>query len=127
MHKIIRSLHSRQPSPAFARKDAFRRPHYDCQEQMDALRRVLYIPGVDPAGVDLEVHGPDLVVTATKSHLLRTNWRALHLEPAQRDYRLRLRLGFSLDYDALEAVLQDGELTITVPKKAAVVAVEAVA
>ena len=127
MHKIIRSLHSRQPSPAFARKDAFRRPHYDCQEQMDALRLVLYIPGVDPAGVDLEVHGPDLVVTATKSHLLRTNWRALHLEPVQRDYRLRLRLGFSLNYDALQAELLDAVLTITIPKKSAVAATGAAA
>jgi HSP20 family molecular chaperone IbpA len=120
MHNIIRSLDSRQPSPAFARSDAFRRPHYDCLEQMDALKLILYIPGVDPAGVDLEVRGPDLIVTATKSHLLRANWRALHLEQAQRDYRLRLRLGFSLDYDALEAELREGILTITVPKKRAV-------
>jgi HSP20 family protein len=127
MHKIIRSLDSRQPSPAFARKDAFRRPHYDCEEQMDVLKLVLYIPGVEPAGIDLEVRGPDLIVTATKSHLLRANWRALHLEPAQRDYRLRLRLGFSLAYNALEAELQEGRLTITVPKKTAVVAAETVA
>jgi HSP20 family molecular chaperone IbpA len=119
MHNIIRSLDSRQPSPAFARSDAFRRPHYDCLEQMDALKLIVYIPGVDPAGVDLEVRGPDLIVTATKSHLLRANWRALHLEQAQRDYRLRLRLGFSLDYDALEAELREGVLTITVPKKRA--------
>ena len=119
MHNIIRSLDSTQPSPAFARSDAFRRPHYDCLEQMDALKLIVYIPGVDPAGVDLEVRGPDLIVTATKSHMLRANWRALHLEPAQRDYRLRLRLGFSLDYDALEAELREGVLTITVPKKRA--------
>lgn len=124
MHKIIRSKHSRQPASAFARKDAFRRPHYDCQEQIDVLKLVIYIPGVDPAGVDLEVDGPDLIVTATKSHVIRTNWRALHLEPAQRNYRLRLRLGFRLAYDALEAVLQDGVLTIAVPKKTAVVAGE---
>ena len=120
MHNIIRSLDSRKPSPAFARSDAFRRPHYDCLEQMDALKLIVYIPGVDPAGVDLEIRGPDLIVTATKSHLLRANWRALHLEQAQRDYRLRLRLGFSLDYDALEAELREGILTITVPKKRAV-------
>ena len=120
MHNIIRSLDFRQPSPAFARSDAFRRPHYDCLEQMDSLKLIVYIPGVDPAGVDLEIRGPDLIVTATKSHLLRANWRALHLEQAQRDYRLRLRLGFSLDYDALEAELREGILTITVPKKRAV-------
>ena len=76
MHKIIRSLKSTQPSPAFARKDAFRRPHYDYQEQMDALKLTVYVPGVDSAGIDIEVRGPDLIVTAPKSHLVRANWRA---------------------------------------------------
>jgi HSP20 family molecular chaperone IbpA len=122
MQKIIRSLKSRQPSPAFARKDAFRRPHYDCQEQMDALKLAVYVPGVDPAGIDIEVRGPDLIVTAPKSHLVRANWRAAHLESAQRDYQLRLRLGFSLAYDALQAALHDGVLIITIPKKTAVAA-----
>ena len=89
---------------------------------MDALKLVLYMPGVDAASVDVEVNGPDLIVTARKSHLVRPNWRALHLEPMQRDYRLRLRLGFSLDYDALEASLREGVLTITIPRKAAVAA-----
>ena len=119
MDQIIRSSRSIQPSPAFARKDAFRRPHYDCQEQMDALRLVLYVPGGDAGGIDITVDGPDLVVTTPKSHLVRANWRALHLEPVQRDYRLRLRLGFSLDYDALQAELRGGSLTLTIPKKAA--------
>ena len=58
---------------------------------------------------------------------MRANWRALHLEPVQRDYRLRLRLGFSLDYDALHAELQDSVLTITIPKKSAVSAIGLVA
>jgi HSP20 family protein len=120
MHQIIRSKKVRPSSPAFARKAAFRQPHYDCWEQMDALKLLLYVPGVDAAGVDLEVCGPDLIVTAPRNHLVRTNWRALHLEPVQRDYRLRLRLGFSLDYDALHAELQEGVLTITIPKKSAV-------
>jgi HSP20 family molecular chaperone IbpA len=127
MQKIIRSLKSRQPSPAFARTDAFRRPHYDCQEQMDALKLAIYVPGVDPAGIDIEVRGPDLIVTAPKSHLVRANWRAAHLESAQRDYQLRLRLGFSLAYDALQAALHDGVLTITIPKKTAVAATCALA
>jgi HSP20 family molecular chaperone IbpA len=127
MHKIIRSLDSRQPSPAFARSDTFRRPHYDCQEQMDALKLTVYVPGVDPAGIDIEVRGPDLIVTAPKSHLVRANWRAAHLESAQRDYQLRLRLGFSLAYDALQASLLDGVLTVTIPKKTVVAASCAVA
>jgi HSP20 family protein len=123
MPTIIRSSRkSTQPSPAFARKSAFRRPHYDCQEQLGMLKLVVYVPGVDPAGVDLEVRGPDLIITAPKAHPVRVNWRALHLESAQRDYQLRLRLGYSLDYDALRAELHDGVLTIAIPTKTAVAA-----
>jgi HSP20 family protein len=122
MHKIIRSTKLSRPSQAVTRKVAYRQPHYDCHEQMDALKIVLYVPGVDAAGVDIEVRGPDLIVTAPKSHVVRANWRALHLEPVQRDYHLCLRLGFSLDYEALDATLQDAVLTITIPKKAAVIA-----
>lgn len=127
MPTIIRSTKSKQPAPAFARKDAFRRPHYDCQEQTGMLKLVVYVPGVDPAGIDIEVRGPDLIVTAAKSHLVRANWRAAHLESAQRDYQLRLRLGFSLAYDALQAALHEGVLTITIPEKTAVAATCAVA
>jgi len=123
MPTIIRSsLKSSQPSPAFARKSAFRRPHYDCQEQMGTLKLVVYVPGVEPAGIDLEVRGPDLIVTAPKAHPVRVNWRALHLESAQRDYQIRLRLGYSLDYDALRAELHEGVLTIAIPTKTAVAA-----
>jgi HSP20 family molecular chaperone IbpA len=123
MPTIIRSsLKSKQPAPAFARKSAFRRPHYDCQEQAGMLKLVVYVPGVDPAGIDLEVKGPDVIITAPKAHPVRVNWRALHLESAQRDYQLRLRLGYSLDYDALHAELHEGVLTIAIPTKTAVAA-----
>jgi HSP20 family protein len=120
MHKVIRSHKLRQPSRGGARPAAFRQPHYDCWEQMDALKLVLYVPGVNAAGVDLEVCGPDLCITAPRSHVVRAHWRALHLEPVQRDYQLRLRLGFSLDYKALHAELHDGVLTIIIPKKSVV-------
>jgi HSP20 family molecular chaperone IbpA len=127
MHTIIRSLKRRKSSPAFTRTAPFRQPHYSYEEHMDALKLVVYVPGIDATGVDIEVNGPDLTVTAPRSHRVRTNWRALHLEPVQRDYRLRLRLGFSLNYDALNAELLESVLTITIPKKTAVVAASAAA
>ena len=127
MHQIIRSPKARQPSPAFARKAAFRQPHYDCQERTDALEFSSMCPAWTRLASTSKCAEPDLIVTAPKSHLVRANWRALHLEPVQRDYRLCLRLGFSLDYDALRAELHDSVLTITIPKKAAVAAAGAAA
>ena len=99
--------------------DIFRKPNYDCREQPDAVKLVVYVPGVDARGVDIEARGPDLFITARKSHFVRVNWQALHLESAQRDYFLRLRLGTGFDYPAMQAEIQDGVLTVTLPKRLA--------
>ena len=95
----------------------FRPPNFDCREQADALQLVVYVPGVTAAGVEIATRGPDLTVTARKTHIVRVNWQALHLERAQRDYQLRLRLGHGFDYGNLEARIADGILTITLPKR----------
>ena len=115
MHTIIHRLnHSRFPSAE--PRQAFRSPHYDCMDLSAALKLVLYVPGVDASGVDITTQGPDLYVTARKIHHVRANWQALHLESAQRDYQLKLRLGVGFDYEALEASFARGVLTIVLPK-----------
>jgi len=119
MHTIIhsqqpirRSRETEQPSVA-----KFRQPNYDCREHPELLRLVVYVPGVEAAGVEIETRGPDLVITARKVHFVRVNWHALHLERAQRDYQLRLRLGTRFDYTAMQAEIHDGVLTVTLPKR----------
>lgn len=119
MHTIIHRLnHNRFPSAE--PKKAFRSPHYDCTDLPQAMKLVVYVPGVDASGVEITTRGPDIVVTARKTHLVRANWQALHLESAQRDYQLKLRLGAGYDYAGLQASLNRGQLTIMLPKKAAV-------
>lgn len=120
MHTIINTLKSNTRRTATApAKMPVRTPHYDCIEGSDALKVIVFVPGVDVAGVEITRRGPDLTVTARKSHYVRVNWQALHLERAQRDYHLRLRLGNGLDYDALNAELIDGRLVLSLPKKSA--------
>jgi HSP20 family protein len=119
MHTIIHPLPSpsRKASAALASVEAFRQPTYDCHEQGDTMKLVVYVPGVAASGVEIEAHGADLTVTARKRHFVRVNWQALHLENAQRDYRLRLRLGNGFDYGAMEAEISEGVLTIALPKR----------
>ena len=121
MHTIIhpRKPLSRSQTAERTSLDAFRQPNYDCREHPDALKLVVYIPGVDANGVEIETRGPDLVVTARKAHFVRVNWWALHLERAQRDYQLRLRLGTRFDYAAMQAEIHDGVLTVSLPKRPA--------
>lgn len=94
-----------------------RQPHYECVDLPQALKLDVYIPGVEAGDVEIATRGPDLVVHARKPHHVRVNWQALHLESAQRDYELKLRLGHGVDFGALAADLRDGVLRVVVPKK----------
>jgi len=121
MHTIIHPL---SPAPRRLREDVLptqpnlRKPSYDCREHPDTIKLTVYVPGVEAAGVEIEARGPDLIVTARKTHFVRVNWQALHLETAQRDYQLRLRLGHGVDYAALHAEIHNGVLTVILPKRA---------
>ena len=119
MHTILHPASSRirQPATVPASDAAFRQPAYDCQENRETMKLVVYVPGVDASGVEIEGRGADLTVTARKPHHVRVNWQALQLESAQRDYRLRLRLGAGLDYGAMQAEINHGVLKVILPKR----------
>lgn len=119
MHTIIRPLSpvSRSRRSEANTVESFRQPNYDCRDHADAVKLDVYMPGVDAAGIDIEARGPDLVITARKSHFVRVNWQSLHLEGAQRDYQLRLRLGLGFDYLSMQAEIHDGVLTVSLPKR----------
>ena len=117
MHTIIhRNHHNRFPNIESASPD-FRSPHYDCIDMAQDLKLVVYVPGVDAGGIEITTQGPDVFVTARKTHHVRVNWQSLHLEKVQRDYQLKLRLGAGFDYEALQASVARGVLTIALPKK----------
>lgn len=124
MHTIIhRHDNKRYPAvspsngPAAKSTPDFRSPHYECMDLPQALRLDVYVPGVEAAGVELTTREADLYVTARKAHHIRVNWQALHLESAQRDYQLKLRLGLGYDFDSLRASVAKGVLTIVLPKR----------
>ena len=79
------------------------------------MTRSVYVPSVD-----IKAIGPDLMITARKSHFVRVNGPSLHLAGAQGDYQLRLRLGPGFDHPAMQAEMHDGVLTVRLPKRATV-------
>ncbi len=117
MHTIINTLPTSSRPKAQANPSIldFCEPAYDCQEQDDAVKLVVYVPGVAASGVEIEGRGTDLTVTARKARFVRVNFAALHLEGVQRDYRLRLGTGF--DYAAMTAEIVNGVLTVILPKR----------
>src|SRR5260221_10574594 len=111
MHTIIHRVnHSRFPSTEAPQ--AFRSPHYDCMDQSAALKLAIYVPGVEASGVEITTVGPDLFVTARKTHHVRPNWQALHPERAQRHYQLKLRPGPGFVDRPFQASLPRGVPTI---------------
>lgn len=124
MHPILNPVRTqrRTKAAAAASNDACREPAYDCQDHGDVMKLVVYVPGVAASGVEIEGRGADLTVTARKAHFVRVNFSALHLEGAQRDYRLRLRLGTDFDYANMVAEIAGGVLTVTLPKRSRVAA-----
>jgi HSP20 family molecular chaperone IbpA len=81
------------------------------------MKLVVYLPGVSAAGVDIEGRGADLTITARKSHVVRVNWQAAHFEGAGHDYQLKLRLGHGFDFEAMSAEINNGTLTVSLPKR----------
>ena len=120
MHTLPRTAAPARRSRSAPALDAesFRQPSYDSRDQPEALTLTVFVPGADAAGVEIEARGVDLVVTARKVRFVRVNWQSLHLEGAQRDYRLRLRLGRGFDYAAMQAEIHEGVLTLKLPKTA---------
>jgi HSP20 family molecular chaperone IbpA len=108
-------------SDAEAERPALCRPRYNIHEQSDALRLIVHLPCVDPTGIDLEVDSPDLTITAAHRQSTRPPRVSSPPTDAGRDYQLRLRLGFHLAYQALQAELHGTTLTVTIPKAAATV------
>lgn len=123
MHTILHTRYSdRSHGSLFRNVDgqkSFRSPHYECVENDQEVEILVFVPGIDVTGVEIASYGPDLVVTARKPHFVRVNFQSLHLEGAQCDYRLVLRLGHSLNFAGILAEIRDGILTVRVPKKEA--------
>ena len=120
MHTIIHPhvTSTRKRSAArTASSETYRLPHYECDEQPGAMKLVVYLPGVTAAGVEIEGRGADLTITARKPHLVRVNWQAAHLETAQHDYQLKLRLGHGFDFSTMTAEINHGTLSLTLPKR----------
>lgn len=110
-------ISSRRPGRPASLLGETRSPHYDCQQHGDAINLTIFLPGVDASGVEIVIRGPDLIVVGRKSHVVRVNFAAAHLEHAQLDYELRLRLGRELDYAGLSAELADSMLMLHIPKR----------
>ncbi|MFE9172924.1 Hsp20/alpha crystallin family protein [Streptomyces kebangsaanensis] len=90
-------------------------PLADVSESEDAFHIEIELPGVKSKDIDVEANGPELVVTGEikereRKGVLRRSTRRVGA------FEYRLRLPGELDTHKIKAEMQDGVLSITVPK-----------
>ncbi|MGW3094419.1 Hsp20/alpha crystallin family protein [Streptomyces sp. NPDC001102] len=90
-------------------------PLAEVSESEDAFHIEIELPGVKSKDVDVEVNGPELVVTGEikereRKGVLRRSSRRVGA------FEYRLRLPGELDTQKIKADLRDGVLSVTVPK-----------
>ncbi|MET7907333.1 Hsp20/alpha crystallin family protein [Streptomyces avermitilis] len=90
-------------------------PLADVTESDDAFHVEIELPGVKSKDIDVEANGQELVVTGEikekeRKGVLRRSTRRVGA------FEYRLRLPGELDTDKIKADMQDGVLSITVPK-----------
>jgi len=95
-------------------------PRYEVQETADAFIVTAFVPGVDRSALETQVDGESLTVFARRTWTPPAEWTAVYRETPVADYRLVLELDRRINRDAVRAELNQGVLTLTLPKAEAV-------
>jgi HSP20 family protein len=94
-------------------------PRYQVQETADAFTVTAYLPGVDRTALETQVDGEKLTVTTRLTWTPPADWTPVHQESKAVDYRLVLELDNRVNREAVRAELNQGVLTLTMPKSEA--------
>ena len=96
----------------------WRRPYFDVAESDSSFDLKVSVPGVNRDGVDISITGENLEIIARRAKTDKTGLRVLRQELSENDFRLDLRLNVSIDEKQVSASVEDGILSLTLPKSA---------
>jgi HSP20 family protein len=91
-------------------------PRYDVQETADAFVVTAFLPGVDRTALETSVDGENLTVFGRRTWTPPAEWTTVYRETPAADYRLVLEVDHRINRDAVKAELNQGVLTLTLPK-----------
>jgi HSP20 family protein len=95
-------------------------PRYDVRETAEAFTVTAYVPGVDRSALETQIDGENLTVSARRTWTPPADWTPVYRETPSHDYRLVLELDHRFNREAVRAELNQGVLTLTLPKAEAV-------
>ncbi len=91
-------------------------PRYNVQETADAFTITAFLPGVDRTSLETQVDGEKLTVSGRRAWTPPAGWTAVYRESDAADYRLVLEVDHRVNREAVRAELNQGVLTLTLPK-----------
>ena len=91
-------------------------PRYDVEETADAFVITAFVPGVNRSELETNVDNETLTVFACRTWTPPSDWTTVYRETPLADYRLVLDLDHRINRDAVRAELNQGVLTLTLPK-----------
>ena len=95
-------------------------PRYNVEETADAFVITAFVPGVNRSELETNLDQETLTVVARRTWTPPTEWTAVYRETPLADFRLVLELDHRVNRDAVRAELNQGVLTLTLPKAEAV-------
>ncbi|GIX37140.1 MAG: heat-shock protein Hsp20 [Silanimonas sp.] len=105
-----------QDSPAEAREAPALRPLVDIREDGTGITLVADLPGVPKDRLELRVEGDQLAIDAEMAIPAPDDMESVHGEVSVPRYRRVFTLSKELDPEGISADLQQGVLTIRIPK-----------
>jgi HSP20 family protein len=91
-------------------------PEYYVNRDEDAFEITAYVPGVSEDRLDIQYENNWLKLKATPVPVNTEGFEALHLEFQNRDYEAEFKIPNVVNIDAITAKLNNGVLTIKLPK-----------
>ncbi|HYC95474.1 MAG TPA: Hsp20/alpha crystallin family protein [Sphingomicrobium sp.] len=92
-------------------------PRIDAYEADGMIEMIAEVPGVPESAIDVSIDGDTLTIEVDK-HQLVEGKQALFTERVMGRFRRSIQMPFAPDPDKVEAALQDGLLTIRIPRVA---------
>lgn len=93
-------------------------PSVDIVDSTEETVLVVDLPGVDEAGVDIEIEKNILTIKASQTESRFADYKLVHGEYGVGEYKRGFSLPENIDRDGISAKLQDGVLRIRLPKSA---------
>ncbi len=100
-----------------AQRQSTRKPWFTTSESEDGYLVEVYVPGVNKSGVEIGFEDDTLDIRAHRTDTQTPEgWKALRREIPREDYHLRLHLNVPVDTARIQARVEDGVLTLELPK-----------